>query len=148
MKKIYFAGSIRGGRNDQELYKKIIGHMQTLGEVLTEHVGYAGINPLGEVGMTDQEIYKRDLDWLSSSDMVVAEVSTPSLGVGFEIAKALGLKKKVLCLYRSQEDKKLSAMISGCPDLKVKEYRTYEDAKQIIDRDWRFFLDGTEAEDV
>ena len=37
--KIYFAGSIRGGRNDKELYSQIIRHIQKYGEVLTEHIG-------------------------------------------------------------------------------------------------------------
>ena len=133
MKKIYFAGSIRGGRNDQEVYEKIINYLQNFGEVLTEHVGHAGITPSGESSLTDQEIYNRDIDWLSSSDVVVADVSTPSLGVGFEISRAVALNIKVLCLYRVQADKKLSAMISGCPDIQVKEYRTLEDVVRIID---------------
>ena len=133
MKKIYFAGSIRGGRDDQELYEKIINYLQSFGEVLTEHVGHAGITPSGEVSMSDQGIYNRDINWLTSSDIVVAEVSMPSLGVGFEIARAVELNKRILCLYRVQENKKLSAMISGCPDIQVKEYQTFEDVKQIID---------------
>jgi nucleoside 2-deoxyribosyltransferase len=132
MKKIYFAGSIRGGRDDQELYEKIINYLHSFGEVLTEHVGHAGITPSGEVSMSDQEIYNRDIDWLNSSDIVLAEVSMPSLGVGFEIARAVELKKKVLCLYRVQVDKKLSAMISGCPEIQVKEYQTFEDVMRII----------------
>lgn len=133
MKKIYFAGSIRGGRTDLEVYKKIINYLQLLGEVLTEYVGEDAITPLGEVGKSDNEIYVRDLEWLSSSELVVAEVSTPSLGVGFEIAKAVELNKKVLCLYRVQMDKKLSAMISGCPDIQVSNYQTFDEVKQIID---------------
>ncbi|MEI7499260.1 MAG: nucleoside 2-deoxyribosyltransferase [Bacteroidota bacterium] len=133
MKKIYFAGSIRGGRNDLELYKKIINYLQIRGEVLTEHIGDTSLTPEGEVGKSDQEIYHRDIDWLSESDVLVAEVSTPSLGVGFEIAKAVELNKKVLCLYRVQDDKKLSAMISGCPDIVVKEYHNFDEVKQIID---------------
>ena len=133
MKKIYFAGSIRGGRNDREFYEKIINYLQNFGEVLTEHVGHASITPSGEADMSDQEIYNRDIGWLSSSDVVVADVSMPSLGVGFEIARAVELKKKVLCLYRVQADKKLSAMISGCPDIHVKKYQTFEEVMQIID---------------
>lgn len=133
MKKIYFAGSIRGGRNDVEIYKKIIEHLQLSNEVLTEHIGNDTITSAGEIEKFNEHIYNRDLDWLASSDAVVAEVSNPSLGVGFEIAKALELKKKVLCLYRPQEGKKLSAMISGCPDIQVGEYQDLEDAKKVID---------------
>jgi nucleoside 2-deoxyribosyltransferase len=133
MKKIYFAGSIRGGRDDQELYEKIINYLQSFGEVLTEHVGHAGITPSGEAGVSDQEIYNRDIDWLRSSDVVVAEVSVPSLGVGFEIARAVELNKRILCLYRVQGSKKLSAMISGCPGIQVRRYQVFEDVRQIID---------------
>ena len=133
MKKIYFAGSIRGGRDDFELYQKIIRHLQQYGEVLTEHVGDAGLTPAGEAGMADEEIYRRDMDWLSSSDIVVADVSVPSLGVGFEIARAIDLGIPVLCLYRIQEGKMLSAMISGCQALRVKNYQTIKDVTEIID---------------
>jgi hypothetical protein len=132
MNKIYFAGSIRGGRNDLELYREIISYLTKFGEVLTEHIGEAGLTPMGESGISDSVIYHRDIDWLSQSGFVVAEVSTPSLGVGFEISRAVELNKKVLCLYRIQQDRKLSAMISGCPDIQVKEYQTLEEAKQII----------------
>ena len=133
MKKIYFAGSIRGGRADRELYKKTINYLQTFGEVLTEHVGHSELSPTGEVEMTDREIYDRDMVWLSSSDIVVADVSVPSLGVGFEIASAVELNKKVLCLYRVQDDKNLSAMISGCPHIRIMEYQSFEDVRQVID---------------
>lgn len=37
--KIYFAGSIRGGRDDATLYHKIIETLKTYGQVFTEHVG-------------------------------------------------------------------------------------------------------------
>jgi nucleoside 2-deoxyribosyltransferase len=133
LKKIYFAGYIRGGRNDSELYQKLISCLQNYGEVLTEHVGLSDLSSFGESGMTDEQIYQRDLDWLKDSEIIVAEVTTPSLGVGFEIAKAIDLNKKVLCIYRTQHDRKLSAMINGCNDILVKEYLSFDDAKRIID---------------
>ena len=40
------------------------------------------------------------MQWLSQSHVVVAEVTQPSLGVGFEIARAVTLNKPVLCLFR------------------------------------------------
>ena len=36
--RIYFAGSIRGGRDDVQLYLKIVKLLQRYGTVLTEHV--------------------------------------------------------------------------------------------------------------
>jgi hypothetical protein len=61
--KIYFAGSIRGGRQDQELYLKIISLLQKHGEVLTEHIGDAAVFKL-EANVTDKRIFERDVEWL------------------------------------------------------------------------------------
>lgn len=133
MTKIYFAGSIRGGREDLEVYKKIIKYLQRSGEVLTEHIGSDKVAEI-EIKNSDNEIYKRDLELLMSCDVIVADVSNPSLGVGFEIAKAVELDKKILCLYRVQENKQLSAMIAGCPNVKVEEYITFDDIKKVIDK--------------
>ena len=132
MLKIYFAGSIRGGREHIDFYIGIIEYLQNFGKVLTEHVGNSSITPEGENTLTDNFIFNRDMEWLSSSDVIVAEVSNPSLGVGFEIASAIGLKKKILCLFKKQENKKLSAMIAGCPDITVKEYVELDEAKKLI----------------
>lgn len=45
--KIYFCGSIRGGRQDADIYMKIIDQLKSYGEVLTEHVGYISIDETG-----------------------------------------------------------------------------------------------------
>lgn len=47
--KIYFAASIRGGRNDVELYRELIHYMQSHGEVLTEHIGWDCLEPSGMI---------------------------------------------------------------------------------------------------
>lgn len=74
--------------------------------------------------------------WLADSDLVVAEVSTPSLGVGYELARAESLGKPILCLYRNQDSRRLSAMVSGNPDTMVARYETVEEALTHI----RMFL--------
>lgn len=131
--KIYFAGSIRGGRDDKDLYLQLIQHLTQYGQVLTEHVGDGNITELGEDGPSDKWIYNRDMDWVQESDVVIAEVSTPSFGVGYEIGKAEDIGKKILCLYRKQSDKRLSAMINGNSNIKVAKYETLEDAVNHID---------------
>ena len=135
--KIYFAGSIRGGRGDKELYLEIINLLKKYGEVLTEHIGDQSLLPTGEVGKTDEYIYERDMEWLNNADAVVAEVTTPSLGVGYEIGKA-EKEKPVLCLFREQDNKLLSAMIGGNKNLKVEKYKTLEDISEILEK---FFKD-------
>ena len=130
---IYFAGAIRAGRDDAELYFQIIDHLKKYGKVLTEHVGDKNLKPSGEEGLKESEIHDRDFKWILQSDVVIAEVSIPSLGVGYEIARATENGKKVLCLYHPQEGKRLSAMIAGSNAIINTEYRTLDDAKEIID---------------
>jgi nucleoside 2-deoxyribosyltransferase len=86
--KIYFAGSIRGRRDDAALYRQIIAMLMEYGEVLTEHVGDASLTRAGEYGPSDEAIYGRDMAWLTEADAVVAEVTVPSHGVGYEVAWA------------------------------------------------------------
>ena len=94
--KVYFAGSIRGGRKDKEKYFELIEFLAEQAEVLTEHVGSKSLGNEGEKQLRDDLIYQRDLDWLCSADAVVAEVSTPSLGVGYEIGVAEKTGKPIL----------------------------------------------------
>lgn len=129
--KIYFAGSIRGGREDADLYAKIIEFLQNFGEVLTEHVGKRTLSEMGEKFVTEEYIYNRDMQWLKEADCVVAEATTVSMGVGYELGWADG-KKPILALYRPSQDKKLSAMINGSPTITVKNYQTIDEAKIVI----------------
>jgi len=136
--KIYFTGSIRGGRDDKEIYLEMINHLKKHGEVLTEHIGNKKLSSEDE-DLSDRVIHDRDLNWLDAADILVAEVSTPSHGVGFEIRVSVEQKKPILCLFRLQEGKRLSAMIAGCPGINVKNYNTLEEAKAIIDSFFRSF---------
>ena len=130
--KIYFAGSIRGGREDAALYLQIIEYLKTFGEVLTEHIGDPNLSDVGDDGPTDRYIHDRDLEWLQSSDVLVAEVTTVSMGVGYEIGRAVESGKRVLCLFRPDSGKNLSAMISGCPGLKLVNYNNLNDVQKMI----------------
>lgn len=131
---IYFAGSIRGGRGDQAIYEQIIERLRRYGTVLTEHVGDVNL-PLGGENAADCDIHDRDLDWLRSADVLVAEVTTPSLGVGYEIGRAVEWGKRVICLYRPSDGKRLSGMIAGCRDLIVHEYSQAADVDRILQKE-------------
>jgi hypothetical protein len=137
--KIYFAGSIRGGREDAAIYAQIIENLREYGEVLTEHVGDINLTAMGDDGPTDKFIHDRDLDWVFSSDLLVAEVSTASLGVGYEIGRAVDANIPVLCLYRQQPGKKLSAMISGNKQIWVENYSSVEEVAQILEKYFKMF---------
>ncbi|MDD4937757.1 MAG: nucleoside 2-deoxyribosyltransferase [Candidatus Shapirobacteria bacterium] len=129
--KIYFAGSITGGRNDSDLYGEIILLLKNFGDVLTEHIGNKNLSQMGEA-ISAQEIYKRDIDWVKNCDVLVAEVTNPSFGVGMEIARATEFNKRVICIYRVIDGKKLSAMISGCPGIEVFKYENIDGLKNIF----------------
>lgn len=130
--RIYFAGSIRGGREDQAIYAQIIAILTGFGEVLTEHVADASLSALGEDGPTDQFIHDRDLAWLRQCDCVVAEVTTPSLGVGYELGRAVEWGKPVICLYRPQPGRRLSAMLTGNPEIQVVPYETIDQLRPLV----------------
>ena len=79
--KIYFAGSIRGGREKVNDYIKIIDKLEQYGSVLTKHVADPKLNSKGE-DISAELVYLRDKAWLDECDILFAEVSKPSLGIG------------------------------------------------------------------
>ncbi len=131
MKKIYFAGSIRGGRDFVDTYYKMIKRLQNDYIVLTEHLGDKNLGHDGEKEKTDEQIYERDCSWIREADFIVAEVTNPSLGVGYEIGYAESLKKPIVCLYKESE-KRISAMINGNKSLCSYSYDDIEDAYKIV----------------
>ncbi len=128
--KIYFSCSIRGVRHDPDTPQLLIDHLKGYGEVLTEHIGQ--VSEEFEAGISEVEIFKRDVAWLEETDVVVAEVTGPSLGVGYEIGIAETLGKPILCLYEEGE-KKISAMILGNEGLTLRGYRELPEAYRYID---------------
>lgn len=111
MKKVYFAGSIRGGRNDADLYQRMIRHISRTEKVLTEHIGNSNVEAK-EKDMTDTEIYEQDTAWLRECDLVIAECTNASLGVGYEMAYA-ELHKKPVHIFYNRNRTRLSAMLAG-----------------------------------
>jgi nucleoside 2-deoxyribosyltransferase len=86
--------------------------------------------------LTPQDVYERDANWIKNCDVLIAEVSVPSHGVGYEIGFALNIGKPVLCLY--QKERRVSKMITGNKDsaLSIKAYTNVEEAISQA----RFFL--------
>jgi len=121
--KIYFAGAISAGRERQPLYAEMVHFLETLGaEVLSAHVAKADVLAR-EAKLTAEEIFNRDLQFIESCDGMIAEVSRPSLGVGYEIATALSLWRPTLCLC--EQEIFLTRMLTGNshPRLQICFYR-------------------------
>ena len=131
-KKIFFIGSIRGGRIAQPQYVEIVEVLKQYGTVFSEHVADKSLGEYGETDLEKEEIHDREIEKLKESDVVVAEVTTPSLGVGYLISQAISLNKKVIALYSGEDTLKLSAMIKGDKNVKVHLYRTPEDLIAIL----------------
>ncbi len=117
--KIYFAGSIRGGRHDAELYRKVIAVLKEKHQVLTKHVGDLSLSTVEDKG--DKAIYEQDTAWLRECDVVVAECTQVSLGVGYELAYAEAHGKEIHIFYRPQKTQ-LSAMLAGNERFHIHRY--------------------------
>ena len=103
------------------------------GAILSEHIGDPNLSSYGETKMSDIDIYGRDMAWLMEADAVVAEVTTTSLGVGYELGMAEGMHKPVLALFRSMPEKRLSAMVSGNQNFTIFTYTKEDEVKDAIE---------------
>jgi len=132
-KKIYFAGSIRGGRVDAELYHRIISYIQQTDVVLTEHVGKSCLNLTEQGRERDARIYDQDTAWLRESDLLIGECTCPSLGVGYELAYAEA--HGIPChIFYDRNKTQLSAMLTGNPYFHIHPYTTEADIYPLLDQ--------------
>ncbi|GIV64682.1 MAG: deoxyribonucleoside 5'-monophosphate N-glycosidase [Bellilinea sp.] len=139
---IYFSCSITGGRNDQPVYATIVRALLEDGHhVPTAILASPRVMDM-EMVVDPREVYRRDVNWVRACDALIAEVSTPSHGVGYEIALALMLEKPVLACFRAGAA--VSKMILGNdhPRFSMGMYKDTEEAVILI----RDFLRGLDCE--
>jgi hypothetical protein len=129
---IYFACSITGGRNFEPVYQAIIAALLSDGHTIpTAHLADSSVTAL-EAIVSPREVFERDVAWIKDCQALVAEVSTPSHGVGYEVAFALSIWKPVLCVHQAGQT--VSKMLSGNshPHIQVKSYSNSDQAIAII----------------
>ena len=127
---IYFACSITGGREFERVYQDLTAALVMDGhEVPTAHLAASSVVSL-EAVVAPHEVYERDMTWIQAAYALIAEVSVPSHGVGYEIGFALNAGKPALCLF--QEGRKISKMISGNPHPQL-QVRAYQDSVHAIE---------------
>ncbi len=132
-KKIYFAGSIRGGRVDAESYRRMIEYMQRNHVVLTEHVGKSNLSLTEQGREKDARIYDQDTTWLRESDVLIGECTCPSLGVGYELAYAEA--HGIPChIFYDRGKTQLSAMLTGNPYFHIHPYEKEQDIYPQLDQ--------------
>ena len=128
---IYCAGPIKGNTTYQENYSEIVRIVESLGHTaLSERSSKFS----SSIPLNSKQIYTRDIKWIDGSKIMIAEVSGPSLGVGFEIAYALFERKiPVLAVYQGNVAQ-ISSMISGCnnKNLQLKNISSIDDLTQIV----------------
>ena len=124
--KIYISGSIYGGREKLETYKKIIPALENFAEVLNRNIADDEVLEK-EAVQNDEDIFK-DLEVkIKSADLVFAEVTIPSLGVGYELGLADTIGKKVIGIYDSTITPKVSTMIRGNKRIKLISYENIDE---------------------
>jgi len=129
---IYFGCSITGGRDQEREYQQIVKYLIEAGhQVPTAHLSRPDVMELEQV-VDPVQVYNRDIQWIDKCQVMVAEVSTPSHGVGYEISYALSNQKPVLCLHKTGI--RVSKMITGNknPLLQVMEYKSTEDLPALL----------------
>ncbi|NOT05909.1 MAG: hypothetical protein HOP27_15045 [Anaerolineales bacterium] len=125
---IYFACSITGGREFETVYQEIVAALIADGHIIpTSHLAQSEVIENERI-LAPQDVFERDVNWIKNCDVLIAEVSVPSHGVGYEIGYALHIGKPALCIY--QKDHRVSKMITGNPTraLTIQAYSNVEEA--------------------
>jgi len=80
-----------------------------------------------EIGGLPDEIFKRDYEQIKNCNIIIAEVSERSHGVGIEIGMSycLGLKRILLI----QENEHVTKLAQGMPDTTIINYKDKIDLK-------------------
>lgn len=135
--RVYLAAAMTNPARDLDLLARLLGHLEGAGhEVPTRHIAAAD-GKERDKALTDAELARRDLDWIAGSDALVAEVSTPSHGVGVEVMEALARRIPVLLLRR--DGAPVSRLLLGLPGVRISSYGSVDDVRAAIDG----FLAGT-----
>ena len=111
--KIYI-GHSRNYDYEKKLYKPILdSELSKEHEIIFPHIGEKTFNTKSII---------------EESDLFIAEVSVPSLGLGIEIGRAEQIGKKILCIYKKGE--KVSSSLKYVDAILIE----YNDEKDMIDK--------------
>ncbi len=125
---IYFSGSIYGGRQKLDTYKKLIKELAKFGTILDEEVADDNVL-VKEANLSDNDVFESLVNRLKQADLIFAEVTVPSLGVGYELGYADSQNKRIVCVYDKTVTPKVTTMLRGNKKLKI---IPYTDIDEII----------------
>jgi len=124
--RVYLAAAMTNRDRDAEAISAILATIEEAGhEVPTRHVA-ARDGRMNDLALTPAELTARDFGWLHGCDALIAEISTPSHGVGVEVMAALHARIPVLLVWRN--DAMVSRMLLGLPGLETGSYATISEA--------------------
>lgn len=142
--KVFFNASIAGKKVHLNAYIRILQAVKELGhEIFSDHV---------ILGEPDTKISKLRKDYrnystsikklLGDSDVVITEISNPSLAVGYLLHLALQQRKSVLVLYQSNPHALLVGEMNMYLTLKKYSPRQYDKLKEVLKK---FFDKSSES---
>ena len=82
------------------------------------------------VGGDPADIFKRDYEQLKSCNLIIAEVSETSHGVGIEIGISYCLGHKIILLL--EKGKHVTKLAQGMPNISIIEYENLDDLKDKL----------------
>jgi nucleoside 2-deoxyribosyltransferase len=136
---IYLAFTVRGNRGALDAARALCALLQRNGHhVLTTHL-LADDADAAERSLTEQHVYDRDIRWLESADLLIAEASGSSYGVGFEVGYVLGRSgqtgQRVLLVFDEARRPFISRMAPGVnhPACTVRGYRDAGELLAIVE---------------
>jgi nucleoside 2-deoxyribosyltransferase len=114
---IYLACTVRGDRDAVAGLRELVADLEGAGHtVLTRHLLDDDVEA-AEAALSEREIYDRDVRWLNAADVLIADASGSSFGVGFEVGWVLARSdrttQRVLLLYRADRKDRISRLIGG-----------------------------------
>jgi nucleoside 2-deoxyribosyltransferase len=115
--RVYLACTVRGDRGGLVAARAVAARLVALGhEVLTWHLLADGVDD-AEAALSETQVFERDRHWLDECDLLVAESSGSSYGVGFEVGYITGRApqsgQRAIVLFDRSRRSTVSRLVSG-----------------------------------
>ena len=136
--KVYLAASMRGGGEGKgwDSLRRLADMVEGLGHMPMNEVCADRAPKVKVAGSGDEYLYNRDIAWLKLADCLIADVTYPSLGVGYEVAVALRERRIPVLALCHEEVQVLSAMFQGNtdPNFRLERYSGPRDLAKKLRR--------------